>query len=254
MGPIRRRLVLADGQEQSLVDLAQLQIFLRRVRSDRFFALWVLEATSGIRRSELAGARRGLLNLEAGTLALEATRVSVDGKVVESDGKTENARRVLALDPFTLAALRSHVEMLDRERTEFGPDYRDSGLLFCWEDGRPLHPDTITRRFKKLAASAGLPEIDLHDVRHSYATVGRHAKIDWKALSRRIGHSDVAFTMRQYVQTDLEADRQVANTLAELIIGGSLASVNIGRAVSATAHAGADDRPPRQGSSEDTAA
>jgi hypothetical protein len=30
--------------------------------------------------------------------------------------------------------------------------------------------------------------------------------------------------MKQYVQTDLEADRQVANTLAELIIGGSLAS------------------------------
>jgi len=28
--------------------------------------------------------------------------------------------------------------------------------------------------------------------------------------------------MRQYVQTDLEADRQVANVLAELIVGGSL--------------------------------
>ena len=54
------------------------------------------------------------------------------------------------------------------------------------------------------------------------------AKIDWKALSTRIGHTDVAFTMRQYVQTDLEADRQVANTLAELIIGGSLASILIG--------------------------
>jgi hypothetical protein len=40
--------------------------------------------------------------------------------------------------------------------------------------------------------------------------------------SQRIGHADVAFTMRQYVQADLEADRQVANTLAELIIGGSL--------------------------------
>jgi extradiol dioxygenase family protein len=43
---------------------------------------------------------------------------------------------------------------------------------------------------------------------------GRDAKIDWKALSKRIGHADVAFTMKQYVQTDLEADRQVANTLA----------------------------------------
>jgi len=34
--------------------------------------------------------------------------------------------------------------------------------------------------------------------------------------------------MRQYVETDLEADREVANTLAELIIGGSLVSIVIG--------------------------
>ena len=37
-----------------------------------------------------------------------------------------------------------------------------------------------------------------------------------------LGHADVAFTMKQYVQTDLEADREVANTLADLIIGGLL--------------------------------
>jgi hypothetical protein len=33
--------------------------------------------------------------------------------------------------------------------------------------------------------------------------------------------------MKQHLQTDLEADRQVANVLAELIIGGSLASVEV---------------------------
>ena len=33
--------------------------------------------------------------------------------------------------------------------------------------------------------------------------------------------------MKQYVQTDLEADRQVAITLAELIIGGSVISIDI---------------------------
>jgi 8-oxo-dGTP pyrophosphatase MutT (NUDIX family) len=126
----------------------------------------VLEATSGMRRCELAGARRDLLDLDAGTLAIETTRVVVDGRVIESDGKTENAQHVLALDPFTLAALKVHVEKLDPERRELGPYYHDHGVLFCWEDGRPPHPDTITRRFKQLAAAAGLPEIDLHDVRH----------------------------------------------------------------------------------------
>jgi hypothetical protein len=66
----------------------------------------------------------------------------------------------------------------------------DHGWLFCWENGKPPH--------------------------------------HWKALSKCIGHADVAFTMKQYVQTDMEADRQVANTLAELIIGGTLASVLLG--------------------------
>ena len=83
----------------------------------------------------------------------------------------------------------------------------------------------------------------MHDVRHSYATAGRSAKIDWKALSQRIGHADVAFTMKQYVQTDLEADRQVANTLATLIIGGSLATTEVTGAADkdTTDDAGGDD-------------
>jgi integrase len=205
-------------------NVAQLQTFLQRTRADRFFALWVLEATSGMRRCELAGARRDPLDLAAGTLTIETTRVVVDGEVIESDGKTENAQHVLALDPFTLAVLRVHVEMLDQERREFGPDYRDHWVLFCWENGKPPHPTRSARRFKRLAAAAGLPEIDLHDVRHSYARAGRDAKIDWKALSQRIGHANVAFTMKQ---TDLVADRQVANMLAELIIGDALASAEI---------------------------
>jgi hypothetical protein len=99
---------------------------------------------------------------------IEITRVVVGGKVIESDGKPENAQHVLALDPFTLAALKMHVEKLDHERRELGPEYHDHGVLFCRADGRPPHPDTITRRFKQLAAAAELPEIDLH----GYADIG----------------------------------------------------------------------------------
>lgn len=37
-----------------------------------------------MRRCELAGVRRDLLDLEAGTLTIEVTRVVVDGRVIES--------------------------------------------------------------------------------------------------------------------------------------------------------------------------
>jgi len=37
----------------------------------------------------------------------------------------------------SLSLLKAHVEMLERERIEFGPDYHDHGVLFCWQDDRP---------------------------------------------------------------------------------------------------------------------
>ena len=43
--------------------------------------------------------------------------------------------------------------MLDQERKDFGPDYHDDGWLFCWENGKPPHPDTIT------PGSNGLPSL-----------------------------------------------------------------------------------------------
>jgi hypothetical protein len=60
--------------------------------------------------------------------------------------------------------------------------------------------------------------------------------------------------MKQYVHTDLEADRQVATILAELIIGGSLASVNVSNseggwntnAVRTAKPTGTPARPPDQ--------
>ncbi len=117
--------------------------------------------------------------------------------MIESDGKTENAQQVPALDPFTLAALKMHVEKLDQERREPGPDYHDHGVLFCWQNSTPPHPDTITRRFKQLAAAAGLPKIDLHDVRHSYALpVGREDRLEgaqqaYRARGRGVHHEAV---------------------------------------------------------------
>jgi integrase len=198
----------------------QLQRFLVAARDDRFFALWVLEATTGMRRGELAGVERDGFDGREGTLTIMTTRVVVDGKAEESDGKSENAQRMLALDPLTLALVQKHLEQLEQEKAEFGSDYEDNGRLFCWPDGTLPHPDTITRRFKRILAQAGLPEIRLHDVRHSYVTAGRRARIDWKALSERVGHASVAFTMGTYLDTNLDSDREVAQAIASLILSG----------------------------------
>lgn len=197
----------------------QLAAWLRIATEDRDAGMWVLAATTGMRRSELAGAKRDLLGLDDATLELEDTRVVVDGKAEESDGKTESGRRTIALDPLTITYLRRHLAMLDEEREAFGDAYKDHGKLFCHTDGRPLHPDTITRRFNRLVDQAGVPRIRLHDVRHTYATVSLDAGIDPKIVSDRIGHANMAYTLQIYTHRSVGRDRPAAEKVAGVIFG-----------------------------------
>jgi len=51
--------------------------------------------------------------------------------------------------------------MLDAERAAFDPSYPDHEKLMVFEDGRQLHPDTITHRFNRLVELAGARRIRL---------------------------------------------------------------------------------------------
>jgi len=195
----------------------ELATWLRIAMTDRFAGMWVLVATTGMRRSELAGATRTLLNLDAGTLVVEETRVVVDGKAQDSDGKTTSSRRVISLDPFTVTALREHLAMLDDEREQFGRSYPRHGNLMVYEDGRRLHPDTVTRRFNRLVDLANVRRIRLHDIRHTYATLAMDQGINPKILSDRVGHANVNVTQQIYTHRSTGHDIEAAATMAALI-------------------------------------
>ena len=77
-----------------------------------------------------------MLDLDQGTVTIENTRVVVKGHATDSDGKTEGSRRTISLDPFTVAALRQFVEMIEGERDALRIGYPDHGMLMCFEDGR----------------------------------------------------------------------------------------------------------------------
>jgi hypothetical protein len=83
----------------------QLRRFLVGARDDRFFALFLLATTTGMRRATL---RPAVVGREPGRgkAAISATRVVVDGRPEASDGKTARSRRLLTLDPVSVEALR----------------------------------------------------------------------------------------------------------------------------------------------------
>jgi integrase len=207
----------AKRRTRAVWTVDDLAAWLRVALTDRFAGMWVLAATSGMRRSELAGAQRDMLDLDNATLTIEDTRVVVDGKAIDSDGKSDSGWRVISLDAFTVSELRTYLATLDEERAAFGTDYPTHGRLMCFEDGRTLHPDTITRRFNRLVDRAGVPRIRLHDVRHTYATLAMDSGIDPKIVSDRVGHSNMAVTLQIYTHRSSGRDRAAAEHIGDLI-------------------------------------
>jgi hypothetical protein len=165
--------------------------------------------TTGFRRGELAGLRRTDVDLEHGRVSPTTPRVVVDGRARDSETKTRAGERTLALDPSTWDALRDYIKIWAQERDLLG---QDTQLLFVRPSGQPIHPDTITARFHKHCADAGLPRIRLHDVRHSYASAALKAGIPPKVISERLGHAAVAFTMQTYTHVIPGMDRDAADT------------------------------------------
>ena len=197
----------------------QLRAFLAHVRTDELYAAWVLFATTGMRRGEVAGLRWTDVDLDAGRASPRRPRVVVNYEVHVSEPKTAKGRRSLALDPATVAALREHRARQAEQRLAVGPRWQDSGLVFTWPDGRPVHPQRFSKWFEQHARAAGLPRIRLHDVRHSYATAALAAGIPAKVVSERLGHATIAITMDTYSHVLPGLDELAAGTVARLILG-----------------------------------
>lgn len=179
--------------------------------------MWVLAATTGMRRSELLGVRRDSFDLDAGTLTTDETLVSVAGRAEESDGKTQAGVRTVSLGAFTIAALRQHLAMLDVERQAFGPAYAAGGWLFVWENGKRPHPDTVTGTFNRLVDAASSRRIRPHDVRHTYLTLSLDSGFEPKILSDRVGHCNPTVTFQIYAHRSTGRNRAAAELIGRLI-------------------------------------
>lgn len=203
---------------------AQMRKFLKFISTDRFYALYLLAATTGLRRAEVCGLRWPAIDLDQATLTVEPdTLVVVNGRAEDSDGKTDNAPRLLSLDRVTVRALREWREAQRSERVFFDRDYEGSDRVFTWENGRDVNPDVIRQRFNRLSERCGLPHIRLYDIRHTYATTALKSGVNPKIVSTRLGHASVAFTLDVYSHALPGMDRDAAHEIASMFVDDDLA-------------------------------
>jgi len=203
-------------------DGKQLARFLAQVADDRLAALWRLYAVVGLRRGEgLALAWSGV-NLDSGTIRIERSLGIVNGRLDWGPPKSESGRRTVALDTTTVSILRTHRARQNAEKLALGGGYADDDLVFAREDGAPLRPEWVSKRFRALTQAAGLPTIHLHDLRHSAASMALVAGVPMKVVSENLGHSTLAVTANVYSHVTSELARDSAERVAAAIAANAM--------------------------------
>ena len=209
----------SKAAEMTTWDAATLRRFLARSveEGDRLHGLWVLLATTGMRRGEAIGLRWSDVDLDSGRARVVQTVIQSGSEVLIGEPKTTQGRRPVALDPATVAELRAHRRRMLEERLLVGADFHDEGWIFHRPDGTRLRPDATSYAFVRRVERYGLPRLTLHGLRHTWATLALEKGIHPRVVQERLGHSTIAITLGTYSHVSPALHAEAAQVVADLL-------------------------------------
>ena len=175
----------------------------------------------------ITGARRGeVLGLKWDKVDFEGNRIYIcnsilyapDIGIYESTPKTERSRRYVSLPPETMQLLRQYRAWQMGERLRLGEYYQNQDFLFTQDNGKPMHPDSVTEWLKRFSKRHDLPHINPHAFRHTMASMLYFNGVDSVSISKRLGHAQVSTTANIYAHVMEEADQRNADILSEIFL------------------------------------
>jgi integrase len=95
----------------------------------------------------------------------------VDGRLVLDQAKTEASVAVLPIPSPLVTVLRDHHKRQLEERFAAGSRWRETGLAFTATQGGYIETRDVNRMFHRLCENANVPQLRVHDLRHSCATL-----------------------------------------------------------------------------------
>jgi integrase len=138
--------------------------------------------------------QRLVQELQGVRTALAAVKTSVQF----TEPKSSRSRRTIALPGVAIAALKAHRVRQLEARLAAGGRWQESGLVFTSSLGTAWEPRNVTRQFKALLNAAKLPNIRLHDLRHSCATLMLAQGVSPRTIMETLGHSQISLTLNTY--------------------------------------------------------
>ena len=192
----------------------------------QFKLFFLLAIFGGMRRGEIIALEWSDLDYSSNTVSITKSTGIVDGKPLTKAPKTNTSVRTISVPVSVMNVAREWKKEQLQYRLAIGSQWIGENHIFVQWNGKQMHPDTpyntfkrIIRRYNKTVENeAGkLPDIPLHGLRHTSATLLISQNVDIRTVSGRLGHAHTSTTMDIYSHALKEMDEKAANALDALL-------------------------------------
>ena len=195
-------------KEKQVLTKDELETFMKLIENDEsWYDFFYTEILTGMRAGEICGVRWEDFDENDRTLRVVRSVDFAHGELVIGETKTEDGKRTIYL-PDSLWRL-----LAERKKKSFS-EWIFPNLL---KPELPMDPSKAYRQLKSILKKGGLPDIRLHDLRHTFTSHAANSGIAPKTLSEIVGHSKASFTLDHYAHVTSDMQKNAANIVTNYI-------------------------------------
>ena len=179
----------------------------------------------GLRRGELIALEWSDFDFNKNTVSVTKSTGLVEGKPITKPPKNKTSSRTVSVPESVMALVRQYRKEQCRLRLSLGSYWKGENYVFVQTDGKQMYPSTPYSVFKGVIhrynqgiveEAQKLPDIPLHGLRHTSATLLISQNVDVRTVSGRLGHAQTSTTMNIYSHQLKKMDEKAAEVLNDL--------------------------------------
>lgn len=220
-------------QEMRILTVEEQEKFLNAIQNHRNSTALTMSLACGLRQGEILGLRWRDVDVKQGIIHIRQSLQRVKSydsgstaktKLEYGEPKSERSKRSIPIPTDVLKELLEYRKRQMEEKLLLGQAYQDNDLVFCIMNGKPYDPRSFNYIFKRLVKKAGIPDANLHALRHTFATRLLESNVHPKVVQELLGHSNITTTLDTYSHVMPEIKEAAAQSINHLFIRKSPSS------------------------------